>query len=134
MAKIILTLQEICDLIEANIPKHDAIKEVSVFPSGKQIALSVKTTYFPTVKLNISYITYQAGQLHFRIEGSRLITKLLDWFQGTPKPWLNINGAELFIQANGLLQKKAPGMQIMSVAQQEDGSFHIDIDLENKRF
>lgn len=130
MAKLIISLQEICDLLKQKFPQNNKFKLTSIEPQNKDIILKVKLGILPAISVKLLYGGYQAGVLYFKLESNKIVTTLLEMIKTQPIPWLKLQGDNLLIHVEQLIQSKMPGFSIDQIDQDDDGNFVVEFNID----
>ncbi len=127
MAKIILDSEELARIISSRLPASLELQSVTPLDDGSfEIALK-------NFKLLLSWQAWRPPLMHFELRlKNPLLHRIMDtplgFFSKNESEYLSFNYPKLELDANILLQNKAPDLEIISVDYQ-DKQMEIEIKL-----
>lgn len=90
MAKLVLSLEEICQLLKSQFPQNEKLKLIECKPQCKDILLSLKIKMLPPVSVKLIFNYYNDGFLFFRLESKKLINLYLNLSKRNLPPGLKL--------------------------------------------
>ncbi len=132
MATIILTLNEVCQLITQDFPQHQALKEVNILPDGTAIRIDLRVAFLPVISVRLQFVTCQQGELRFAMNGGKMLNLVLKRLRLNQQNGIQIKKGELTVKVETLLKDKLPEFQLRKIEQKSSGDFVLTVELPSK--
>ena len=126
MAKLVLSLEEICQLLESQFPQNEKLKLIECKPQGKDILVSLKIKILPPISVKLIFNHYEDGWLFFRLESKKLINLFLEFIKTQPASWLKVKNMNLAVEVSQLFSKMIPELNIYNLFQDVEGNFIVE--------